>query len=284
MGDLKIAILTDSSAYIPESLMEGLNIHVIPVWLIWDDEPLRDGVDIKPDTFYERLKRSKTLPTTSQPSTKEFEAFFLKLKESYDAIVAPLVSSRMSGTLDCAQAAAKEIPDFPIHLIDTYGGSMAHGFVVLAAARAAAEGLPIHDVVAAAEKMRAKVHLLFAVDTLEYLHRGGRLSGAKRYFGTALQIKPILQFIDGTIAPLSQARTRRKALEVMLDLVEERIQGRSMAEACVVNVDCRADGESMVEVVKQRFNPQQVHLADVSPVVGTLVGPGGLGLAYYPEE
>lgn len=284
MSPQKIAIVTDSSAFIPDELMSGLDIHVIPVWLIWDNKSYRDGVDIRPDEFYDRLKKSKTLPTTSQPSTKEFEAFFLECSRSYDAIVAPLVSSKMSGTIACAQQAANEMTHFPIQIIDTFAGSMAHGFVVLAAARAASEGKSVEEVVFAAEAVRAKVELFFLVDTMQYLHRGGRISGAKRYMGTALQIKPILQFADGLIAPLSQARTRKKALEHMLDLVEERLADRPMAEACVVNVDCRADGEALVGVVKDRFNTSRVHLAGVSPVVGTLVGPGGLGLAFYPQS
>ena len=282
MSQQKIAIVTDSSAFIPDELMSGLDIHVIPVWLIWDNESYRDGVDIRPDEFYARLKKSKTLPTTSQPSIKEFEAFFLECSRSYDAIVAPLVSSKMSGTIACAQQAANEMTHFPIQIIDTFAGSMAHGFVVLAAARAASEGKSLEEVIVAAKTIREKVNLLFIVDTMKYLHRGGRISGAKRYMGTALQIKPILQFADGTIVPLSQARTRGKAIAHLLELVEERLEGRSIAEACVVHVDCRKDGEALVGVIKDRFNTSRVHLAGVSPVVGTLVGPGGLGLAFYP--
>ena len=283
MSGNKIAIVTDSSAHIPDELMRGLDIHIIPVWLIWDEESYRDGIDIQPAEFYDRLRKSKSLPTTSQPSTKEFETFFLERRDSYDAIVAPLVSSKMSGTIACAQAAVNEMADFPIRIVDTCAGSMAHGFVVLAAARAAAEGNSIEEIVNAAETMREKTELFFMVDTMKYLHRSGRISGAKRYMGTALQIKPILQFAGGTIAPLSQARTRGKAIEHMLDLVEERLDGRSIAEACVVNVDCRADGEALVDVVKDRFKTPIVNLAGVSPVVGTLVGPGGLGLAFYPS-
>jgi DegV family protein with EDD domain len=284
MSDPRIAIVTDSSAYIPDELMRGLNIHVIPVWLIWDGKNYRDGIDIKPEEFYRRLKTSKTLPTTSQPSANEFEEFFIECGKKYDAIVAPLVSSKMSGTIACAQAAVNTLTDLSIKIIDTFTGSMAHGLIVLAAARAAAAGRVLDEVVNAAKAMREKVNLFFVVDTMEFLHRGGRISGAKRYLGTALQIRPILQFAEGTIAPLSQARTRNKAIEKLLDLVEERLEGRSVAEACVINIDCRADGESLVAKVKERYNIPLVHLAGVSPVVGTLVGPGGLGLAFYPND
>lgn len=284
MSTKNIAIVTDSSAYIPDDLMSGLDIHIIPLWLIWDEDRLQDGIDIQPQAFYDRLKTSKSLPTSSQPSAKEFEHFFQDCGKDCDAIVAVLVSTKISGTIACAEAALNEVSDLQIQIVDSYSSSMGLGFVVMAAARAAAAGKSIEDVVFAAQHMRDNVHLLFVVDTLEYLHRGGRIGGAKRLLGTALRIKPILHFDDGLIQPHSQARTRTRALEQMLNTVEERLSGRAIAEACVVNIDCRADGLAMVEMVKERFQPGSVYLSDCSPVVGTHVGPGGLGLAYYPES
>jgi DegV family protein with EDD domain len=283
MSNQKITVVTDSSAYIPDELMSGLNIHVIPLSLIWDEDRLRDGIDIQPQAFYDRLRISKTLPTSSQPSAKEFGDFFLECGKDCDAIVAVLVSTKISGTIACAEASLNDIHDLPIRIVDSYASSMGLGFVVLAAGRAAAAGKPIEEVVSAAERMRDQVHLLFVVDTLEYLHRGGRITGAKRLLGTALQIKPILHFKDGLIQPHSQARTRKKALGQMLDVAEERLSGKAMAEACVVNIDCRSDGEALVRMVKDRFQPGNIHLSECSPVVGTHVGPGGLGLAYYAE-
>ena len=283
MSAKKISIVTDSSAYIPDEFMSGLDIHVIPLWLIWDEDRLLDGIDIQPPAFYERLRTSKSLPTSSQPSAKEFERFFVECGMDCDAVVAVLVSTKISGTIACAQAALNEIHDLPIQIVDSYASSMGLGFVVLAAARAAEAGKSIEEVVLAAERMRDSVHLLFVVDTLEYLHRGGRIGGAKRLLGTVLQIKPILHFKDGLIQPHSQTRTRKRALEQMLNTVEERLSGRVMAEACVVNIDCRSDGQALVEMVKDRFQPGNIYLSDCSPVVGTHVGPGGLGLAYYPE-
>ena len=284
MSTQKIAVVTDSSAYIPAELIKGLDIHVIPLWLIWDEDRLLDGIDIHPQAFYERLRTSKSLPTSSQPSAKEFELFFQKCGKDCDAVVAVLVSTKISGTIDCAQAALNEISDLQIQIVDSHSSSMGLGLVVLAAARAAAAGKSIEEVVLAAERMRDEVHLLFVVDTLEYLHRGGRIGGAKRLFGTVLQIKPILHFEDGLIQPHSQARTRKRAIEQMLITAEERLSGRAMAEACVVNIDCRSDGQALVEMVKERFQPGSIYLSDCSPVVGTHVGPGGLGLAYYPES
>ncbi len=284
MTNQKITIVTDSSAYIPKSAQEGLDISVIPLWLIWDDDRFQDGVDIDPQTFYNRLKKSATLPTSSQPSAKEFEIFFRQVAVGCDAIVSVLVSSKISGTVDCARMALAEIQDFPIRIVDALSSSMGLGFVVLAAARAAAAGADLDGVVAAAENMRDKVQLIFVVDTLEYLHRTGRITGAKRLLGTALRIKPILEFKDGLIQSLSQARTKGKAFEQLLQISEERLGDKRMAEAAIVDIDNPEDGEAVQRMTNERFGPKIIHRAEVSPVVGTHVGPGAIGIAFYPED
>ncbi|MCJ7624908.1 MAG: DegV family protein [Anaerolineaceae bacterium] len=283
MSKTRIAVVTDSSAYMPASSLEGLNVSVIPLWLNWDGEQFLDGVDIDPPTFYSRLKKSKTLPTSSQPSVKEFEDFFRKVAEKSDAIVSVLASSKISGTVASAMAAQKNLSEKTIRVVDSLAASMGMGFIVLAAARAASDGKTVEQVVEAAEKMRQKVHFLFVVDTLEYLHRGGRIGGAKRLFGTALQIKPLLEFADGLIQPLSQARTKRKALELMYKIAKQRLAGKQMAEAAIVDIDSIEEGDAVADKIKEQFNPPILHRSGVSPVVGTHVGPGAIGLAFYAE-
>lgn len=280
----KIIIVTDSSAGIPDELRTKLDICVIPLWLIWDNESYRDGVDILPHTFYQRLRTSSTLPSSTQPAVEEFREFFQNCSRESDAIVSVLASSRISGTVDSALAAKELIPDHPIRVVDSNFTAMGLGFIAVAAARAAASGRSLDQVVGAAEKMRESVHLLFVVDTLEYLHKGGRIGGAKRLFGTALNIKPILHFDQGLIQPLSQARTKKKAVEQMLNIAADRLAGSGMVEAAIVNVDCPEEGEALAKSVKDRFNPSMIYTSDVSPVVGTHVGPGTLGLAFYPES
>ncbi|MCJ7717936.1 MAG: DegV family protein [Anaerolineales bacterium] len=282
MKTQKITIVTDSSASLPEKIKTDLNICVIPLWLIWDNENFRDGIDIQPREFYQRLKKSSTLPTSTQPTVEEFKEFFQDCKGDSDAVVCVLASSRISGTVDSACAAKEFFPELPIQVVDSYFSAMGQGLIAMAAARAAAEGKSVDQVVAAAEKMREEANLLFVVDTLEYLHKGGRIGGAKRLLGTALNIKPILHFDQGLIEPLSQTRTKKKAVGEMLDIAAERLGGKKMAEAAIVHVDCLAEGELLVELVRDRFNPGNILISDVSPVVGTHVGPGGLGLAFYP--
>lgn len=283
MTSNKILVVTDSSSSLPNDLIEELDIRVIPLWLVWDEKCFQDGVDIDPPTFYKRLRTSESLPSSTQPSAMEFKEFFQKLAGECGGIVNVLASSNISGTVESAEAAKEFVPGLQVRVVDSLFSAMGEGLVAVAAARAAAAGKPIDEVVAVAERTRDHTHLLFVVDTLEYLHKGGRIGGAKRLLGTALNIKPILHFEDGTIQPLSQTRTKAKGIEEMLDIVAERLGSDKMAEAGVVHVDCLEEGRKLVDRVKERFDPPLIHLSDVSPVVGTHVGPGALGLAFYPQ-
>jgi DegV family protein with EDD domain len=279
----KIVVVTDSSAYIPESALEGLDIAVIPLWLIWEGESLLDGIDIDPRTFYKRLREAKSLPTSSQPTVQEFEDFYKKVAERADTIVNVLVSAKISGTVANAISAMENLPEIDFRLMDSYNCSMGLGHVVLAAARAAAAGKSVDQVVAAAEEVREKINFIFVVDTLEYLHKGGRIGGARRLLGTALQVKPLLQFTNGQIEPLDQVRTKSKAYARLMDIAEERLAEKQMAEASVVDIDNPQDGDSVARMVEERFHPKLIHRSEVSPVVGTHVGPGAIGFAFYAE-
>lgn len=280
----KIVVITDSSAYLPGEVMGELPIAVIPLWLMWDEESYQDGIDIHPSEFYQRLEKSKTLPTSSQPSAQEFGVFFKKVTQDADAIVNVLVSAQISGTIASAQSAMAEHPDMDIRLVDSNSSAMGLGLCVLAAGRAAAEGKSVDEVVAAATEMSQKVYTLFVVDTLEYLFKGGRISGGKHLLGTALNIKPILHFEDGKIKPHSQARTKRKALAQLLEIVEERLDGKQMYEAAIMDVNTPDEGDAVAEMVRERFAPSMLHRSGVSPVVGTHVGPGTVGIAFYAED
>ena len=284
MSSHKIMVVTDSSAYIPEAALGDLSIPVIPLWVIWGEERLRDGVDIDPPTFYRRLRSAQTFPTTSQPSAGEFEDFFRQVGSGADAVVGVFLTSKLSGTVANAQAAQARLADLTIRVVDALSTSMGLGFIVLAAARAAAAGKSLDEVVAAAEEMRDRVHLLFAVDTLEYLHRGGRIGGARWLMGTALNIKPLLHLTDGTIEPLAQVRSKHKAIARMLEVAEERLGGKRMAEAAILDVDSPEEGDAIAEQVRERFGISTIYRTTVSPAIGTHAGPGTVGIAFYAER
>jgi DegV family protein with EDD domain len=284
MSNHRIAVVTDSTAHIPAAALDGLEVPVIPLWLIWGQDRFRDGVDIDPPTFYRRLRDSKDFPTTSQPSAGEFEHFFREAGSGVDAVVAVHISSQISGTVPNAQAALAQFPDLPIKVVDSLTTSMGLSLIVIATARAAAAGKSLDEVVAVAEDMRDRVHILFTVDTLEYLHRGGRIGGAKRLLGTALNIKPLLHLEEGRVEPLTSVRTKRKALARMLDEAEERLGGKPMAVAGVIDVAAVEEADAVAEQVKERFGVSPVYRTTVSPCIGAHVGPGTVGIGFYGER
>ena len=280
----KILVVTDSSAVIPEDALGGLSVPVIPLWVNWGDDRLRDGVDIDPPTFYRRLQESEDLPTTSQPSAGEFANFFRQAGEGFDAVVGVLVTSKLSGTVASALLAQEQLQDLEVRVGDSLATSLGMGLIVLAAARAAAAGKSVDEVLAAAEDMRGRVHLLFAVDTLEYLHRGGRIGSAKWLMGSVLNIKPLLHLDEGTVKPLVQVRTKRRALARMLEVAEERLEGREMAEASVIDANSPEEGDSVAEQVRERFGITTVYRTTLSPAIGIHAGPGTVGLAFYAKR
>lgn len=284
MSNQKVVVVTDSTAYIPEEALGDLNIPVIPVWIIWGDERFRDGVDMDPPTFYRRLEESEVFPTTSQPSAGEFEDFFRGVAAEADVIVGVFLTSKLSGTVASAQLAKAQLPELDIRIVDTLSVSMGLGFAVLVAARAAAAGKSPDEVVAAAERVRDRAQLLFTVDTLEYLHRGGRIGGAKWLLGTALNIKPLLYFVDGTIEPLAQVRTKRKVIARMLDEAEKWLGGKRMAEASIVHANSPDEADAIAEQAKRRFGLSTVYLTTLSPAIGVHGGPGTVGIGFYAEE
>jgi len=280
----KIAIVTDSTANLPEVWVRQYDVRVIPLKIHWGDETYLDGVDITPNEFYLRLSHSKTLPTTSQPSEQDFLQAFESLVDQSDGIVVPLISSGISGTVASAKAAAREFSRLPVEIVDTHITSMGQVLIILAAARAAAKGKSLQEVRQAADEVVQRLHVFFAVDTLEYLHRGGRIGGASRYLGTALSIKPILFFnAEGKIDALERVRTKRKALQRLITLAEEQAKGQPV-HAGIVHANAPQVAQEFREEVIQRLNCKEIFIVELSPVIGTHVGPGTIGIALYTDN
>ena len=280
----KVAIVTDSTAYLPVEVIEQYNIHVVPLQLIWGEETFKDGVDIQPGEFYTRLQTADVMPTTSQPSAAEFKTLFEKLAAEGKDILAILISSGLSGTVASAVQAQKMLPEVRIEIVDSQTGAMALGMHVLEAARAAAEGENLAACKALAEGAQAKSGVVFAVDTLEFLHRGGRIGGAKRLMGTVLNIKPILEVKDGKVEALDSVRTRRKAHGRLLELIQERSQGRRLRYASAMHANAQDDAQKLLNELVERLDVGETFTVELSPVIGTHVGPGTVVLAYMIEE
>jgi len=276
----KIAFVTDSTAYIPKDLLQQYPISVAPQVLIFGDEIFEDGVDIQPSEFYTRLKHAKIMPTTSQASPKAFKDIFdRRLEEGYQ-ILTILVSEQLSGTLASAFQARELLPGAPIEIVDSRTTAMAMGFQVLAAARAAADGANLAECKAIAEKAREHTGVIFAVDTLEFLHRGGRIGGAARLLGTALNMKPILEVTGGRVEAIERVRTRSKSLNRLIELVEERIAGRQPVRLATLHANDPEDAKTILKDTSDKVNAVESIFSEVSPVVGTHTGPGTVGIAF----
>jgi DegV family protein with EDD domain len=279
-----VALVTDSTAYLPPELVEKHNISVIPLYVRFGEEVFRDNVDMKPDQFYSRLKTSPVMPATSQPSAGDFIELFRSLVAGgASAILCVLISSKLSGTVASATLAQDQIADVPIHLVDTLSTSMGQGFLVLEAARALEAGRPVEEVVASLEKRREKTRLLFAVDTLEFLHKGGRIGGAQAFLGSMLNLKPILALREGRVEAVERVRTRKRVRRRLLDMVVEESAGKPMRVA-VIHASEEGGAAALRQEAEARLNCQEVVVAEMSPTIGTHTGPGTVGIVLHPVD
>jgi DegV family protein with EDD domain len=280
----QVMIVTDSTANIPANLLNDSPIQVIPLQVIWGDQILRDGMDITPTEFYERLQTAKVLPTTSQATPEEFRKVYAELLKKDYEILSIHISSKLSGTLDSAYQARQTFPGKPIELVDSQSTSRAMGFQVMAAARVAAMGGSLHDCKAVAEKARQQTGVYFALNTLEFLQRGGRIGGAAALLGTVLNLKPLLELREGQIESVDKVRTLSKTLDRLLDLVAAKIENeQGPIRLCAIHGNSPDEAHQLLEAACNRFSSSNILeslVSDISPVLGTHAGPGALGLAY----
>lgn len=280
MSKAKVAIVVDSTAYLPPAIIQQYQMQVVPLLVNWDEQSLRDNVDITPDQFYQRLKTSKSMPTTSQPSPGDFKVTFEKVAQTAESIVCLTISEPLSGTYASAMA-AKQMVDIPVEVVDSRSAAMGLGFMALAAARAAEQGQDHQAVAALARSIISKMNLLFVVDTLEFLHRGGRIGGASRYIGTMLSIKPILHLKDGKIEPLERVRTKSKAVNHILNIMAQEADMKK-THVAIIHAAAEAEAKQLYGRI-QELEPHELFLTEISPVIGTHTGPGAIGLVYYSD-
>lgn len=278
----KVAVVTDSAANLSRPVAEKWGVEIIPLWIQMNDESLRDGVDIQPLEFFRRLTEKTYRLRTSQPPLGEFLQVYQRLKEKAQAIVSIHVTSRYSGTFQAARAAAAELAPFPIEVIDSGTIAMAQGFVVLAAARAAAAGASLAEVVQRAKEAISRVDLVATLETLEYVVQGGRLAWAARLVGNLLRTKPLVQVRENNVSLIGQARTRAQAVRKLLDTLAERI-GEAQVRIAILHTGAVEEAMRLKEEIAARFKCVEVLIEPVTPVLGVHAGPGALGLACYVE-
>jgi len=281
----RIAIVTDSSVNVPSGIQRECGMHVVPLKVIFNGQTFQDGIDLAPARFYELLRAASELPTTSQPSTGDFVEVYSRLSEEADAIVSIHLSELLSGTIKSALAARELVNHVPIEVVDSRSVSLGLGFMVMAAARAAQQGKGLPEVTAATQRLIPKMNIIFVVDTLKYLHMGGRIGGASAMLGSALKIKPLLHICDGEVSPLERVRSKCRATDRMLEIMAQRLEEDSdgVLRAAVVHADRADEALELQEKVLARFQPAESYLTDLTPAVGVHVGPGTLGLGWYVD-
>ena len=278
----KIAVVTDSTATIPEELVKKYNIYVAPMGIIWDREKYRDGIDLKRDEFYKRLRSSLTLPTTSGAIQGEFLQIFENLRGKVDGVVVVTIASAFSAVYSSAINAKEMVSEMPIEIVDSMQATASEGLVALAAAKTAAVGSDIQEVAQKAKDISKKVQCLLAMDTLEYLRRGGRVNYPSAIFARLLRVKPILSIEDGKLIPVKKPITRKKQLETLLNLIGERVT-KTPLHVAINDADFREGAENLKKLIADKFKPVEILMSEMPPVVGIHVGPDALCVGFYNE-
>lgn len=282
-----IQIVTDSSAHLPPDQRQQHNIITVPLKAIFGMDTYRDEIDLSNAEFYRMLQTRKEHPTTSQPSAGEFIEVYRPLLEAGKEIVSLHLPSKLSGTFASACAAKTELEHqfkraLPLTIVDTPWISMALGMLVIAAAQAAEAGKSRDEVVAMVNALIPRLNLIFVLDTLEYLRRGGRIGGAKALMGTLLNVKPLLQLENGQVEPLEQPRSRAKALKRLLEIVEERADHRPL-HVGVLHAEAPDEAAEIKKQVLERFDVKEFVMTEIGPVIGVHTGPDAIGIAFYSE-
>jgi DegV family protein with EDD domain len=282
----RVAIVTDSTADIPIKLMQKYPIFVAPQHVIWGEETFRAGIEINNLEFYQRLKRDATPPTTSQPSVGVFKNLYTRLLEEGHEIVSVHISSKLSGTIDSAQQAKDLLAGAPIEILDSQTASMALGLQVLNVARAVRQGANLSECKIIFEQSVSLAGVYFMVDTLEYLHRGGRIGGAAAFLGTLMDLKPMLTVEDGIIAAVEKVRSSKKAQQRLLDMVEKQVGTTRPVQVSALHTNAPDIARALLEQAKHRLNISKTvepMITDATPVIGAHTGPGCVGLAFMSE-
>jgi len=282
----KLAVLTDSTASIPENILQELNIHTVAYYIHRGQEVLRDLVTIQRQEFLDWLVTARVLPTTASPGPGDYlEAYRELVDQGSQEIVSIHMTSKGSGAYQAASVAQSMLqeqhPDLRIEVIDTRNVSLCQGWMVIEAARAALTGLKLDEVVKRVKDMIPVTRMIQTADTLKYLYMGGRIGMAKHLVGTLLNIKPLIGMDDGVIVPLGTARSRGQAYQMMVDKIEETV-GKGKIKIAYVHAGARQEVDRIKQMVETRLNVVESLIAELSPALAVHTGPGTAGLCYTP--
>ncbi len=276
----KIALVTDSTCDLPESVVKDKNITVIPLNVHFGEETFLDGIDLQSKEFFEKLSTSEIHPQTSQPSVGRFVETYNDLLKKHDSILSLHISSKLSATYNSALQAQKEIGNENIKVIDSMNGTLGLGAIVHHIADLNQKGESFENLVKEAEKIIPNAIFMGLVPTLEYLAKGGRIGKARAFMGSLLKIKPILSAVDGEIQSVGKARTLIKGMDFIVD----EMKNRKISKLFIVHANHEERANLLKEKTKDLIDPKDVILAEFGPVVGTHLGPGAFGVGFISSE
>jgi len=280
---MAIQLITDSTSYIPDHIVQAHNIAIVPLSSNFNDESFLD-IPSQFTSFYEKLRSVDYIPKSSQPSVSDiYEAFERAVKKG-DQVIGTFLSSKMSGTYSTACMIKEQLleayPEAQIQIIDSASNCMQLGLCVLAGAKAIKEGKSFEVVLTIIEATKGKTRFIFSPDTLEYLRRGGRIGTAGAFMGQLLQVKPILTVCDGETTSLDKVRTRKKSIQYLTDTFLKDIQKRGLENVVIHHIEALGEAEKLKKSLEDKCELENIEIVSIGPVIGTHVGPGAIGIAY----
>lgn len=282
---MAVQVLTDSTSYIDKGIRRKLGIRVVSLSVIFENEGFKE-IDIQNQDFYKKLDQKK-IPSSSQPSVDEMYHEMKEVIEQGDDLICIFISSKMSGTYSSAHIAKDMVlesyPNAKIEIIDSTSNSMQLGFAAVVAARYAKEGNSLEKVKEIVEENIKRSRFIFLPENLEFLRKGGRIGGAGALIGNLLKIIPILTVENGVTTVVAKVRTKKKAIEVMLDQMFQDARKYGIKEICVHHINCLHEAQQLASYIKEKIN-MMATICDIGPVIGLHVGPGAIGIVYYTEK
>ncbi|MCF6138763.1 DegV family protein [Pseudalkalibacillus berkeleyi] len=281
----KVAIVTDSTSYLPKQLRDQYDIKMVPLNVIFEKESYQEEIELTVEDFYAQVREGDALPKTSQPAAGLFVELYEKLAdEGYTDVIVITLSSEISGTYQSALTAETMVENIDVHVFDSEISCMPQGFFVLEAAKMANQGQAAKVIMSRMTLIRANgVPAYFMVDDLSHLHRGGRLNSAQFFVGNLLQVKPVLHFSDKKIVPFEKIRTRKKAIKRLFDLLHEDVESNDQVTISVIHANREAEAKEYAETLKQDFPNAEIIISYFGPVIGTHLGEGSIGLTWIKQ-
>ena len=282
---MAVKIITDSTSYIPKELVKKLDITVVSLNVILNGESYKE-VNLENKEFYEKMNLSGEIPTSSQPGMDELLKVFKEKIDNGDEVLAIFISAKMSGTYSSAHLVKnmvlEDYKDARIEIFDSSTNCMQMGFIAVEAAKAAINGKTMEEVIKVAQSVKENSRFLFVPDTLKYLQKGGRIGKASALLGGIFQIRPILTVENGETTVFEKVRTKKKAVDTILNKVVDECNNKGIGNVIVHHINCEDEGMELAKKLEEKLKIH-VDIQSIGPVIGVHVGPGAIGAAYFSK-